>query len=246
MSAIQEELAVFKKLDLEMKPVGVKFHYYQPKGISQLKKNMTICEMLREAQTAKPFFAQKDNFTCAGKMITGMEDAPPIAASGQIGKLHGVYSDSRANIRLVRQAAKLPKGSTRYVAFSNIDYLAFDPDVFILVCPIEKAEIVLRAVSYKTGNPWNSRSSIVISCSWFYIYPYLTGQVNTIVTGLGHGMRWRKVLPEGLFLISIPFDVLSDVSQNLRQMAWRLKSHTMDKAEFMQWSAQERARLTDG
>jgi uncharacterized protein (DUF169 family) len=206
---------------------------------------MTICEMLREAQTEDPFYAQKDNFTCAGEMITGMEEPPPMAASGQIGTLHGVYEDTRANIRLIQQVPKLPKNTVRYVVFSNIDQLSFDPDVFILVCPVNKAEIVFRAISYKTGNPWNSRSSIVVSCSWFYIHPYLTGEANTIVTGLGHGMRWRAVLPEGQMLISIPFVILSDVTRNLRKMDWTLKSHTMRKAEFIKWSTEERAKLAD-
>ena len=103
----------------------------------------------------------------------------------------------------------------------------------------------MRAVSYRTGSPWNSRSSVVLSCAWFYIYPYLTGEVNTLVTGLDNGMYWRNTPPEGHILISIPFDVLPEVSRNLRQMDWILKSHSMDPETYMKWNAEEMAKLAD-
>ena len=166
-----------------------------------------------------------------------------MAASGQVGKLQGVFNDSRANIRIVNEVPKLPRNAVRYVAFSNIDHLTFDPDVFILVCPVDKAEIVLRAVSYKTGTPWNNRSSVVLSCSWFYIYPYLTGEVNYMVTGLDNGMYWRNVPPPGNILISIPYNVLSEVSQNLREMDWVLRSHSMDAEAYMKWNIEEMGKL---
>jgi hypothetical protein len=42
-----------------------------------------------------------------------------------------------------------------------------------------------------------------------YIYPYLSGEVNYTVTGLSMGMQTLKVLPQGLMIISIPWQKIN-------------------------------------
>jgi uncharacterized protein (DUF169 family) len=243
MGSLQEGFKVLERFDFERRPVCVKYLFFRPEGIERLPKSMPICEMLIEAQQGKPFYADRENLACAGKVITGMEEVNPLAASGQIGLLSGVFDDARAGARLVAQIPKLPKNTANYVAFSSPDLLSFDPDVLILTCTVRQAEIALRALSYRTGNAWSGRASIVVSCAWFYIYPVVTGEPHYMVTGLGHGMRWRKVLPEGLIIISIPFDLLPGFFQNLREMNRVLKSHLMDKEEYERWVSAEKAKM---
>ena len=53
------------------------------------------------------------------------------------------------------------------------------------------------------------------------------------MTGLGHGMRRRKLFPEGHQLVSIPFDLLPSMLQALKDMAWVLPAYETDGPEFV-------------
>jgi hypothetical protein len=88
-------------------------------------------------------------------------------------------------------------------------------------------------MSYKTGSPWLSRYSAAIGCAWLFIYPYLDGQINFISTGLGFGMKRRKLFPEGLHFISIPFDRLPSMLQTLREMPWVPEAYKPDGLEYV-------------
>jgi hypothetical protein len=53
------------------------------------------------------------------------------------------------------------------------------------------------------------------------------------MTGLGHGMRRRKLFPEGQQLVSIPFDLLPSILQTLQEMPWVLPAYEPDGMEFV-------------
>jgi hypothetical protein len=80
---------------------------------------------------------------------------------------------------------------------------------------------------------WSSKFSPAIGCAWIYIYPYQTGELNYTITGLGHGMKRRKLFPEGRQIISIPFDLLSSMLQTLQDMPWELPAYKPDGLEFV-------------
>jgi hypothetical protein len=82
-----------------------------------------------------------------------------------------------------------------------------------------------------------------VACSWLFVYPYLTGKLNYIITGLSHGMTRRKLLPSGLVLISIPFDLLPTITRSLQQMEWKLKSQVLSREDYEKWSAEEREKV---
>ncbi len=212
-------LSVFNQFDFEYSPVGVKFLLLKPKNISKLEGKLSFCEMLKEAQDTKPFYAAKDNHECkAGPFLLGMVDSNPVFESGQIGPKLGVYDDPRANRRLYMQMHKMAKDSVNYTAFSSLDQLSFDPDLLIVTARPHQAEILLRAYSYRSGAAWNAKGTSVLGCAYLYMYPYATGELNMMVTGLYHGMRARNTFPEGLLLITIPFNVLPEIIQNLETM----------------------------
>ena len=62
--------------------------------------------------------------------------------------------------------------------------------------PAEKAELVMRAMTYSTGEMYKSSCTPVMGCSWLLIHPFKTQEVNFIVPALVHG-------PHGLSLIHI-------------------------------------------
>jgi hypothetical protein len=66
-----------------------------------------------------------------------------------------------------------------------------------------------------------------------YNYPYRSGKVNFTVTGLAFGMKSKEVFEEGWILISIPYNWIPVIAQNLREMKWVLPSYTEGREKFL-------------
>ena len=80
MEKLQKDLSILNDFIFERPPVGVKFLLTKPEGICQLGKKLALCEMLKEAQDASPFYATKENFECiAGSLILGMDELTPFS-----------------------------------------------------------------------------------------------------------------------------------------------------------------------
>ena len=103
-----------------------------------------------------------------------------------------------------------------------------------------QAEIVLRAISYSTGELWESVKTPVLSCAWIFAYPWLTGKVNHMVTGMGFGSKARQALPEGWMLISIPWDKIPVMIRSLEKMTWDLPAYSEGREKFMEREARVR------
>lgn len=238
MRPLQTDLSIFNKFKFEKPPVGVKFLLFKPEGIEQLDKTLPFCQMITEAQQrGTPFYFAKENEDCFGTMVLGMVDMPPWAESGQVGVKFEIFQEARANSRLYLYVPKFPKGTVNYVAFSTLDKLAFEPDLLILMTTPSQAEIVLRAMSYSTGEIWVTKKTPVLGCAWIYAYPYQSGKVNHMVTGMSFGMKAHEVFPEGWILISIPWDWIPIITQNLKEMKWVLPSYTDGREKFYQRKA---------
>jgi uncharacterized protein (DUF169 family) len=214
------DMSIFNKFNFERPPVGIKYLLNKPKGIKKLDKTLALCEMLREAQKGSPFYATKEDFECVGPLILGMEEPPPIFESGQVGPKLGLFKEARANRRVYPPIPTLAKGSVRYVVFSPLDKLTFDPDVLVCTATSDQAEILLRAYAYTTGKMWTAKGTTVIECAWLFIYPYLSGELDLTVTNFSAGMKARQVFPEGLVLLAIPYDLLPMIIENLQDMEW--------------------------
>ncbi len=226
MRALQTDLSIFNKFGFERPPVGVKFLFSQPLGIVRLDKKIGLCEMLKEAQQREqPFYFDKENEDCVGKMPLGMMETLPILESGCLGPELEIYQDPRANSRIYPHLPHFPKGTVNYVAFAQLNKLEFDPDLLILYAEPRQAEIVLRAMSYSTGEIWEPKTTGVVGCGWLYVYPYMSGKVNYVITGMAYGMIARKVFPEGKVLVSIPWNWLPTIVQNLKEMKWALPAY---------------------
>jgi uncharacterized protein (DUF169 family) len=221
MTIGKEDLAILDKFGFEIPPVGVKFTIKRPDEVERLDKVMTLCEMLRYAQDGNAFYADNDNHTCdAGLYILGQEEIAEPYYNGQYGTGLGIFESPRTGTRLYQHVPKIDERQVHYIMFSPLDKLNFEPDVLVITANNSQAEILLRASSYKTGSMWNSKYTAAIGCAWLLVYPYLYGEMNYVPTGLGFGMRRRKLYPEGLFLMSFPFDTLPPLMQTLEEMPW--------------------------
>jgi uncharacterized protein (DUF169 family) len=244
MRTLTQDLSIFKKFKFEKQPVGVSFLFNRPMGIEKIDKTMSICEMIKEAQQSKtPFYITKENEDCFGKVILGMEETPPFAESGRVGVELEIFQNERANSRLYQHIIKLPKGTVNYVIFSPLDKLTFDPDLLILLASTKQAEIVLRAMSYSTGELWAPKGTGILGCAWIFTYPYQSGKVNYTVTGLAFGTKAKEVFPEGMLLISIPYNWIPIITQNLKEMKWVLPSFTDGREKFKKREGEILGRL---
>ncbi len=217
----QENFAILDKFNFDIKPVGIKYLTRAPKGNKKLAEGMAFCEMLKKAQGGEVFYADMKNHTCeAGAYVLGQREIEEQFVSGEFGSGLGVFKDARAAGRLYHYIPKIARGVVNYVLLSPVDKLSYEPDVLILLANIDQAEILFRAMSYETGEMWSSNYSAAIGCSWLFVYPYITGKINFVSTGLGFGMRRRKLFPPGMQFISIPFDRLPSMLRILREMPW--------------------------
>jgi uncharacterized protein (DUF169 family) len=234
MSLTKKDLAILDKFDFDVQPVGVKFLVKQPAMVERLNENLTLCEMLKRAQEGNAFFADKENHTCeAGLYVLGQADVPDPFINGEFGAGLKIFEEPRSASRLYQYVPRIGKGVVNYIAFSPLAKLSFDPDVLIILAKTSQTEILLRAMSYRTGKMWLSKCSPAIGCAWIFIYPYLSGELNYTITGLGHGMKRRKLFPEGQQFVSIPFDLLPSMLQTLQDMPWVLPAYKPDGLEFV-------------
>lgn len=218
----QTDLSGFCRIDFGKPPIGVKYLFFRPGEMEQLPidKNLSLCEMLVEAQEAQaPFyFSKENNETCVGKILLGMTEMEPFAEAGEIGPRLGIVQEARVNHNFYHHVPRLSKGTVNYVAFAPLDKLTFEPDVLIITATLRQAEIVMRAMTYSTGEPYRSKATIVMGCSWIFIYPYETGQVNYLVPEMIHGMTGRELFAPNTMLISIPYQRLQTVALNLKEI----------------------------
>jgi uncharacterized protein (DUF169 family) len=235
MIPLQTDLSIFNKFNFDKPPVGVKFLFDKPEEIEKLDKSLAFCEMVKEAQhRGTPFYIDKDSENCFGTMVLGMKQIPSVAESGQIGPKDGIFKEPRANSRIYQHIHKFSSGVVNYVAFSSLGKLTFEPDLLILLATPSQTEIIMRAMSYSNGDVWESNVTPALGCSWLFVYPYQTGKVNYVVTGTTFGMKAHKVFPEGWILISIPYDRIPTIVQNLKEMNWVLTAYTESREEFME------------
>lgn len=234
MTLTKEDLAILDKFDFDLSPVGVKFLTKPPDMVEPIDANIAFCEMLKRAQQGHAFYAGAENHTCeAGLYVLGQADAPEPFINGEFGAGLQIFEAPRTASRLYQHIPKIGRSVVHYVAFAPLDKLAFDPDLLILVANTYQTEILLRAMSYRTGQMWVSKFTPAIGCAWIYTYPYLSGELNYTIAGLGHGMKRRNLFPEGRQIISIPFDLLSSLLQTLQDMPWVLPAYKPDGLKFV-------------
>lgn len=236
MAAYRDNLTIFKNFNFQSQPIGIKFSFNKPDGINQIEKNMAFCEMIKEAQQSPaPFFVSPENQNCTpGAYVWGGE-CPKVFESGGFGVAMKLFKEARANIRVYQQVVKLDKDLIKYISFSSLDQLPFEPDLLLVFTDnARQTEIILRAMAYTTGEVFSSKMTTVMGCSWLMAYPYVKREVNYITTGFGSGMIAKKLFPAGRQLISIPYNWLPEITCNLQEMPWVLPAwETEDPGEFV-------------
>jgi uncharacterized protein (DUF169 family) len=229
MKPLRTDLSVFEKFKFERPPLGIKFLFFKPEKMEPLspQKSLSLCEMLVEAQKAKSafYFGREYQEACVGKILLGMQEMEPFAESGQIGEELQIFQEARANYVFYQHVPKMAKNVVNYVAFARLDSLIFEPDLLVITADHSQAEILMRSMTYSTGELYNSRTTPVMGCSWLLIYPFQSGKVNFIIPEMVHGMKGRELFPKESIVISIPYHWIPVMTRSLNEMKWELPSH---------------------
>jgi uncharacterized protein (DUF169 family) len=216
---------VLEALRLVRKPVGVKFLPYVPEGIPRIRENLNFCQMFVHAQAGEPFYVLEADLHCVEPLILGMKESEAAPMSGLVGEMDDLFEELRANQKIYYLIPRMLRHTVKSVVFASIAQMSFDPDVLVITTDnTDQARTIMRAYVYSTGETWSSEGMPVLACSWLYVYPYLTGKLNYTITGLSLGMQTLQVLPQGLMVISIPWQKLPMVLTNLKNMNWLLES----------------------
>lgn len=221
MKAVTTDFSILEQLGLDRPPVGVKFEFFKPESVKPLETPLAMCEMIREAQNrTEPFYMDKDNENCMGKGAMGMMHGgePGWAAAGLIGERMGIFKDAGSNMRCMQHYKLFNEGAVNYVVFAQLPSLTFEPDLMLFTGTIDQMELILRAMSYSTGAMYESKSTPVFQCSWLFSYPQLTGKVNFVVMGTGHGTTARDVYERGEVVVSVPSPWFPVILKNLKEM----------------------------
>ena len=209
----------FAELKLPYCAVAIKFCRNKPEGYDKAENDDVLCSFLKKAQQDnKPFYTTVENRTCMGRVVLGMMDLETTHGSGQVGYELGVFKTPAANANMYYGAPIMKRGVCNFVVFCPVDQCDFDPDLVICIADMPQAQMLLRAATYISGDTWESKCTYVMSCGWTYVYPYITGKINYIFTGMHLGLQMQNAYPQGLHIISIPYQKLDEVTTALSEM----------------------------
>ena len=234
------DFGILDKFEFKYAPVGFKFINVEADleglGLEKLDSEIAWCQMLQEAQSGKAFYATAENQYCEpGIFLTGHGKLDPLAAGGRIGPPFDIYADERANRRVYNHISVLSPETTFATAYAPLDKLTFDPDLLIIGCDNhDQGEKVLRATQWDTGDMIVSKMTYVMGCNWIFTHPFVTGEINTVWTGVCYGMKMYKLYPPGLPIVTIPWHHIDRIMRNMNEMPWTLPGHTDRKEEAYQ------------
>lgn len=228
----KEDMAIIEKLDCPQKPVAVGLKLEIPDGIERLDENIRVCDMVKRARERAPFYTDSENHTCdAGWSVLGYGDPPPPFTSGEAASALMGFKTPQAGRRPYYSVEKLKKGSAKYVVFSTLEDLTFEPDLLLLCAKAEQIHM-LRAVVWSSGKVLESRVTLSLECAWYIAYPIITGEINHFLGSVGYATHRAGTWNPGEVAICIPWCAVPGFMQNLREMPWEMPFFGEGGVEF--------------
>ena len=243
---VKRDYSIYKKFNFERQPVSINYCFFKPEGVKILDKPVGLCEMPKVCQEkGEPFYITAAEEDCVGKKFLNLPkevEHMRFPDGGRLGVNLTAMQRPGVNLRLRKFCPNMEPGSVNFVLYTPFDKLVYEPDLLVFVCPATQAEVLLRANTYTTGEPFESIGTTVGNCCSLFVYPFQTGKINYMVSGLSWGMNGRHVYPEGLVMVVIPYQKLGTVTENLNEMVWYRDSLKLDRDGYQKWDAE----LTEG
>lgn len=236
---LKKDYSIINKLEFEHTPVAVNYCFYKPEGVKILDKPAGLCEMAKVCNEKREAFyitaAQED---CVGKRFLGLPMEIPHMRhpdGGRLGVNLGCMQRPINNLNLRQYCPTMVPGSVNYALFTPFEKMVYEPDLLVFVGPPTKADVILRANSYITGEPFESIGTTVANCTNLFVRPVQSGKINYAVTGMSWGMNGRRVYQEGLVIVVVPFQKISTVLEGLNEMTWYRDALDLDRDGYVEW-----------
>lgn len=207
-------------LDLDRKPVGVKFFQNKEEfdqfEVDQKSRKVTYCNSVQLASRGESMKLTKANQGCPnGAFALNFTDVPDPIASGMGRFKKGIYKDVETS-KKINDDMDFMKDRTYGMAVMPLENFETEPDVVIVVGKSYSIMRMLQGNGYHNGYTNNLRTvGLQAVCQDLTTYPYNTGDIN--ISLLCPGTRLVANWQQDEIGIGIPFAKWYEIVDGVKQ-----------------------------
>ena len=235
-------------LELERKPVGIKFFFdkneFNNFEVPQKDRKVTYCNSVQLASKGHSMKLTKENQTCPnGARALNMAEVPESLANGELRFSKNLYCDVDVSKSISDELLFL-KEEPAGIVVMPLEKFNQAPDVVVMVGSSYNIMRMIQGYSYFNGHTSNLRTvGIQAVCQDLTTYPYNTQDINislfcpgTLLVAnwqpgeIGVGIpfeKWNQVV-EGVIETTNPFER----NKNKRSIAKRLEERGLDASHI--------------
>lgn len=207
-------------LDLDRKPVGVKFFHnkedFDAFEVDQRDRKVTYCNSVQLASRGKSMKLTKENQGCPnGAFALNFTDVPDPIASGMGRFKKGIYQDVDTS-KKINEDMVFMKEKTYGIAVMPLEQFETEPDVVIVVGSSYNIMRIVQGNGYFNGYTNNLRTvGLQAVCQDLTTYPYNTEDLN--ISLLCPGTRLVADWVPDEIGVGIPFAKWYEVVEGVKQ-----------------------------
>ncbi len=207
-------------LDLNRKPVGIKFFFdkdeFENFEVPQRDRKVTYCNSVQLASKGSAMKLTKENQGCPnGAMALKMKEIPEPMANGKGRFSKNIYADVETSKSISDEMLFLEKEPAGIAVMPLEDYKE-DPDVVVVVSNPYNVMRMIQGHGYFNGYTNNLKTvGLQAVCHDLTSYPYNTKDIN--ITLLCPGTRLVADWQLGEIGIGIPFEKWNEVVEGVKQ-----------------------------
>ncbi len=235
-------------LDLDRKPVGIKFFTEKEEfdnfTVDQRERKVTYCNSVQLASKGQSMKLTKENQGCPnGAFALNFTDVPDPIASGMGRTKKGIYENQEIS-KKINDDMIFMKDRTYGIAVMPLENFESEPDVVIVVGSSYNIMRIIQGNGYFNGYTNNLRTvGLQAVCQDLTTYPYNTDDINIsllcpgtrlvadwVPDEIGVGIPFKKwfEIVEGVKQTTNPFER----NKNKEAIKSRLEERGLDSSEL--------------
>lgn len=209
-------------LDLDRKPVGIKFFFDKEEfdnfEVSQKDRKVTYCNSVQLASKGQSMKLTKENQACPnGAMALKMKEVPEPMANGKGRASKNIYNSVEVSKSISDEMLFLEEEPVG-IAVMPLENYNQDPDIVIVVGSSYNIMRMLQGHGYFNGYTNNLRTvGLQAVCQDLTTYPYNTKDIN--ITLLCPGTRLVADWQVDEIGIGVPFEKWYEVVEGVKETA---------------------------